>query len=164
VLTSHRSYGRIDILSQFFDNSQRNCLTGVDAGFLCVLPILHGAPNIYKSGIVIRYRSPLSYDLAFRNAGTRKCRSIHTLCPRRAPHPVLCSFSSARKRIPIPALFPQRVRATQLHFLCSSAPCKHMTIRFLCPLVPRKRMPIRFLCPRRASTSRCHTSLSFGTE
>jgi len=162
VLTCHRSHGRIDIFSQVFDNSQRNSLRGVDTGFLSVLPLLHGVPNFYKSGIVIRYRSPLSFDLVFRNGGTCKRRSIHTLCPRCAPHPVPCSFFSARKRIPIPALFPQRVRASQFHFLCSSVSRKRMPIRFICSSAPRKRMPIRFLCPRCASASRCHTSLSFG--
>jgi len=32
----------------------------------------------------------------------------------------------------------------------------------LCPSAPRKHMPIHFLCPRRASASRCRTSLSSG--
>jgi len=172
VLTCHRSHGRIDIFSQVFDNSQRNSLRGVDTGFLSVLPLLHGVPNFYKSGIVIRYRSPQSFDLVFRNGGTCKRRSIHTLCPRCAPHPVLCSFSSARKRIPIPALFLSACApANSISFVlqCRVSACRSVSfvlrrrvsacrsVSFvlgaqaqadailLCPSAPRKRMPIRFL-------------------
>jgi len=117
--------------SQVFNNSQRNSLRGVVTGSLCPPPLL-GAPNVYKSRIIIRYRSPLSFDLVCRNGETRKRRLIRALCPRHATHPVPCSSSSAHKRIPIPALFPQRASAYQfLSFVLGAAQAHTDPISFV---------------------------------
>jgi hypothetical protein len=88
VLEGHRSHGRIDNCSQVFDNSQQNSLRGVITGSLSVLPFF-----ARRAERLIRAESP------------------STLFALGAPPILSMFFSSAHKRIPIPALF----RSAQVH-------------------------------------------------
>jgi len=111
----------------------------------------------------MRHRSPLSFDIVVRNGETRKRRSIRPLCSRRATHSVpcsfflsapahtnSCSFSSARKRIPIPALgLRHRASACRFNILCLQRRASACRSNILC-------------LRRRASACRCRTSLSSG--
>jgi len=72
---------------------------------LCPLIFLHGAPNPYKSRIIIRCRSPLPFDLIIQNVEIHECISIHSFYSE-CHTSDSCSFSSVRTH-PIPALFPQ---------------------------------------------------------